>query len=104
EPGPGAVDPARPRVLRLILPDLPKGSYTALWRVRSAADGHITQGRLPFGVGVTPTGTALIPPPGAPDPATLPPPPLDTIARRLNLLTVALALGGAPFGLVVLRH
>src|SRR3954452_2310937 len=36
EPGPGAVDPATPRVLRLILPDLPKGSYTALWRVRSA--------------------------------------------------------------------
>src|SRR6476646_9785338 len=43
EPGPGTVDPATPQVLRLILPDLPKGSYTALWRVRSAADGHITQ-------------------------------------------------------------
>src|SRR6188768_2183649 len=51
EPGPGTVDPAAPRVLRLILPDLPKGSYTALWRVRSAADGHVTQGSLPFGVG-----------------------------------------------------
>jgi copper transport protein len=103
EPGPGAVDPATPRVLRLILPDLPKGSYTALWRVRSAADGHITQGSLPFGVGVAATGTALIPPPGAPDPATLPPPLLDTVARWLNLVAAALALGGLPFGLLVWR-
>jgi len=103
EPGPGAVDPATPRVLRLILPDLPRGSYTALWRVRSAADGHITQGSLPFGVGVAATGTALIPPPGAPDPATLPPPALDTLARWLNLIAAALALGGLPFGLLVWR-
>jgi copper transport protein len=103
EPGPGAFDPATPRVLRLILPDLPKGSYTALWRVRSAADGHITQGSLPFGVGVAPTSTALIPPPGAPDPATLPPPALDTVARWLNLVAAALALGGLPFGLLVWR-
>jgi putative copper export protein/methionine-rich copper-binding protein CopC len=103
EPGPGAVDPVAPRMLRLILPDLPKGSYTAQWRVRSAADGHITQGSLPFGVGVAPTGTALIPPPGAPDPATLPPPPLDTLARWLNLVAAALALGGLPFGLLVWR-
>src|SRR5215213_2837023 len=103
EPGPGVVDSARPRVLRLTLPDLPKGSYTALWRVRSAADGHISQGSLPFGVGAATTATALIAPPGAPDPATLPPPPLDTIACWLNLVAAALALGGLPFGLLVWR-
>jgi len=103
EPGPGVVDPATPRVLRLILPDLPKGSYTALWRVRSAIDGHISQGSLPFGVGVASTGSALIPPLGAPDPATPPPPPLDTVARWLNLIAAALALGGLPFGLLVWR-
>jgi len=103
EPGPGEIDPAAPRVLRLILPDLPQGSYTALWRVRSLADGHITQGNLPFGIGVAATTTALIPPPGAPDPATLPPPALDTVARWLNLIAAALALGGLPFGLLVWR-
>ncbi|MDQ2997610.1 MAG: copper resistance protein CopC/CopD, partial [Chloroflexota bacterium] len=103
EPGPGEVDPTTPRVLRLILPDLPKGSYTALWRVRSSIDGHISQGSLPFGVGVAATGTTLIPPLGAPDPATLPPPPLDTVARWLNLVATALALGGLPFGLLVWR-
>jgi copper transport protein len=103
EPGPGAVDPATPRVLKLILPDLPKGSYTASWRVRSAADGHITQGSLPFGVGVAATTTSLIPPLGAPDPAKLPPPPIDTTARWLNLIAAALALGGLPFGVLVWR-
>ena len=97
------VDPATPQVLRLILPDLPKDSYTALWRVRSAADGHITEGSLPFGVGVAATSTSLIPPPGAPDPATLPPPPLDAVARWLNLVAAALALGGLSFGLLVWR-
>jgi copper transport protein len=102
EPGPGEIDPAAPRTLRLILPDLPKDSYTAIWRVRSAADGHITQGSVPFGVGVA-TTTSLIPPPGTPDPATLPPPPLDAIARWLNLLAAAIALGGLPFGLLVWR-
>jgi copper transport protein len=103
EPGPGTIDSAAPRVLRLILPDLPKGSYTALWRVRSAADGHVTQGNLPFGVGVAPAGTALIPPPGTPDPATLPPPLLDTFARWLNFVAAALALGGLPFAVFVWR-
>lgn len=103
EPGPGDIAPAAPRVLRLTLPDLPQGSYTALWRVRSLADGHITQGSLPFGVGVAASALALIPPPGAPDPATLPPPPLDAIARWLNLAALALALGGLPFGLLVWR-
>src|SRR5262245_35909936 len=103
EPGPGEIAPSAPRVLRLILPDLPKGSYTALWRVRSIVDGHITEGSLPFGVGVAPTSTSLIPPLGAPDPATPSPPPLATLARWLNLVAVVLALGGLPFGLLVWR-
>jgi copper transport protein len=103
EAGPGRIDPAEPRVLRLLLVNLPKDSYTTIWRVRSAADGHITQGSLPFGVGVEANTTALIPPPGAPDPATLPPPPLDALGRWLNLLTVTIAFGGLPFGLLVWR-
>src|SRR6266508_6946952 len=43
------------------------------------------------------------PGPGAVDPATLPPPALDTLARWLNLIAAALALGGLPFGLLVWR-
>jgi len=101
--GPGLIDPAVPRVLRLALTALPKDSYTAVWKVRSADDGHVTEGTLPFGVGVAVTTTALIPPLGAPDPATLPPSPLDALTRWLNALMAAVALGGLPFALLVWR-
>jgi copper transport protein len=100
---PGVIDPAAPRVLRLPLAALPKDSYTAVWKVRSADDGHVTEGSVPFGVGVAVTATALIPPLGAPDPATLPPPPIDAATRWLNLLMAAVALGGLPFALLVWR-
>src|SRR6266487_3241917 len=103
EPGPGEIAAASPKVIRLIIPDLAKDSYTAIWRVRSAADGHITEGSIPFGVGVTPRAGSLIPAPDAPDPATLSPPQLDTIARWLNFLAAAIALGGFPFALLVWR-
>ncbi|MBK9942532.1 MAG: CopD family protein [Kouleothrix sp.] len=103
EPGPGQVDAGNPRLLRLIIPDLARGSYTAIWRVRSAVDGHISAGSLPFGVSEPPAAGSLIPPPGAPDPATLAPPPLDTAVRWLNYLAAVLALGAAPFGLLVWR-
>jgi copper transport protein len=103
EPGPGEVAPTNPQTLRLIIPDLPKGSYTATWRVRSAADGHITEGVIPFGVGVAAAGSALVPLPGTPDPATVPPPVPDATARWLNLLAATLALGGLSFGALVWR-
>jgi len=102
-PGPGEVDPAAPTIMRLTLGQLPKDSYTALWRSRSAADGHVTEGSVPFGVGVAATATSLIPALGAPDPATEVPPPLDAAVRWLNLLAAALAFGGLPFGLLVWR-
>src|SRR6266545_2044899 len=89
--------------MRLTLGQLPNDSYTALWRSRSAADGHITEGSVPFGVGVAATTTSLIPTPGTPDPATEPPPPLDAAVRWLNLLVAAIMLGGWPFGLLVWR-
>jgi methionine-rich copper-binding protein CopC len=65
DPGPGTIDPADPRVLKLALGELPRGAYTALWRVCSADDGHVTQGSVPFGVGIAVAITALIPPRGA---------------------------------------
>lgn len=101
--GPGTIDPAAPRVLHLTLGDLPKDSYTAIWQARSAVDGHVGEGSVPFGVGVASTTTSLIPPLGSPDPATLPPPPLEAVARWLSLLMAAVAFGGLPFGLLVWR-
>jgi len=102
-PGPGVVDPAFPLIMRLALGDLPKDSYTAIWRSRSAADGHITEGVVPFGIGVAATSASLIPAPGAPDPALETPPISDSAARWLMLVMLALAFGGLPFGLLVWR-
>jgi methionine-rich copper-binding protein CopC len=102
-PGPGVIDPATPTMMRLALGDLPKDSYTALWRSRSAADGHITEGSVHFGIGVAATTTSLIPAPDAPDPATKAPPPLDAATRWFNLLILAVAFGGLPFALLVWR-
>jgi copper transport protein len=101
--GPGVIDPAVPMIMRLALGDLPKDSYTALLRVRSAVDGHISEGSVPFGVGVAATATSLIPAPGTPDPATETPPPLDAVARWLNLLVAAVSFGGLSFALLVWR-
>lgn len=102
-PGPGTIDPAQPRVLHLTLSLLPKDSYTALWRARSSEDGHISEGSVPFGVGVSTDAAALIPPLGAPDPATELPSPLDSAVRWLNLLVAAVAFGALPFALLVWR-
>ncbi|GAB4193219.1 MAG: copper resistance protein CopC [Roseiflexaceae bacterium] len=99
--GPGQIDPAVPRRLRLAVAELPQGSYTALWRARSAVDGHVTEGNLPFGIGVAPAETGLLPPPGTPPPAIAPAPPLDSALRWLSLLAATLMLGGLPFGLLV---
>ena len=101
-PGPGVIDPSAPRVMRLALSTLSKGGYTAVARVRSV-DGHIPESTVPFGIGVPVTATSLIPAPGTPDPATLPPPLLDAVMRWLALLTAAIAFGGLPFGLLVWR-
>jgi len=98
--GPGTIDPAA-RIMRFALPDLPKDSCTAIWRARSAVNGHISEGSVPFGVGVAATPASMMPQAGAPDPATDTPPLLETVARWLNLVLVAVAFGALPFGLLV---
>ena len=101
--GPGVIDRARPTILRLPVQPLPNDSYTALWRTRSAVDGHITEGSIPFGIGVAVDAAALLPPVGAPRPATALPPAPDAAVRWLVLLAAALAFGGPAFGLFVWR-
>jgi copper transport protein len=101
-PGPGVIEPGAENVLRLALDDIPRGAYTAIWRARSTVDGHVTEGNVPFGVGVPPA-LAYIPPPGTPEPATLPPGRAETVVRWLSLLAAALAGGGPLFMLAVWR-
>ncbi|HEY1015974.1 MAG TPA: CopD family protein [Herpetosiphonaceae bacterium] len=102
-PGPGVVSAANPRELRLALSGLVQDSYTAIWRVRSAVDGHVTEGSLPFGIGVAVSGAALIPPLGTPEPATALPRADNSLLRWLLLLGSALAVGGFPFALYAAR-
>lgn len=101
-PGPGAIDPTNARILRLSLPTLEKGSYTAMFKLRSSVDGHTTEGAIPFGIGVVVT-TSFLPPPGTPEPATRLPAPQDKLARGLNYLFATVAFGGFPFALLVWR-
>jgi len=104
--GPGAVDPAAPRLLRLELPSLAQGSYSAVWQARSAMDGHITDGSVGFSVGTASPNVSLLPPPGSPLPAQTFPPAGDLLfhwagylagclpgSRQLVLWPVRLAAG-----------
>ncbi len=102
-PGPGEIDPAAPKVLHLALTSLPNDSYTAVWRARSAADGHVTEGNLPFGVGVASDAVSLLSAADTPDPATVPPPPFESAARWLTLVAIAVMLGSIPFSLLIWR-
>ena len=101
--GPGAVDPAEPRVLRLQTGSLPDGVYSAVWRVRSAVDGHVTSGSVGFSIGEASPPASLLPPPGTPDPARATPSGAQTFARWLAYLSVTLALGSLAFGFLVWR-
>lgn len=101
--GPGVVDPAEPRILRLPLADLPDDSYVAEWRNRSTIDGHVRAGLLPFGVGVAADPTALLPALSAPDPLTAPPPLAEMLVRWLGFIGLVSAGGGVAFARWVWR-
>ncbi len=102
-PGPGIIDPSAPRVLRLKLDALPDGVYSAVWRVRSAVDGHIMNGSVGFSIGETSPAASLLPPPGTPDPATRIPSTAEVVARWLAYLSTAVAVGSLSFGFLIWR-
>lgn len=102
-PGPGEIEPDASHILRLPIDSLPDGTYTAVWRVRSAVDGHITNSSLGFSIGEGSSPASLLPPPGTPDPATVFPSTAQTIARWISYLSVALALGSLSFGYLIWR-
>jgi copper transport protein len=85
------VDPSDLRLLEDSLPSsLPRGTYTAVWRVVSSDDGHLTTGSFSFGVGVVAQAPAN--PPSLPTASSG-----DTLAavlgRWLLLFGVTLVLG-----------
>jgi len=102
-PGPGTPHPDQPKRLTLELPQLPDGVYSAVWNVRSIVDGHSTRGTVAFSVGPDVPDASRLPALGVPDPATALPWPLDSLARWLNYLSVALTIGSLVFGWLVWR-
>lgn len=99
--GPGEIDPDNPRVLKLDLPTLPDGSYIAVWQVKSAVDGHITNGTVSFSIGKSDPSVSLVPTlnKDLPDRAT--PGAAEIILRTLGYLSTALLGGAVLFKLLV---
>jgi copper transport protein len=96
----GGVDPGDPFALVAAAPDLGDGIYTLTWRNLSAADGHVTEGFLYFGVGEV---EGSLPAPSGHDVHG------DTdvigvVGRWLTYLGLLAALGLTAFQWLVLRE
>ena len=91
ESGPGSAD-----TVRQALRPLPKGVYTVNWRVVSRVDGHLTTGSFAFGVGEPVTEAAIRPAPASPGLS-----PTGAAARTVLYAGLALLLGGAWVGLLI---
>ena len=102
-PGPGVIDPSARHILRLKIDTLPDGVYSAVWRARSAVDGHVTNGSVGFSVGEGSPLASLLPPPGTPDLATRLPSRAETFVRWLAYLSVTVAVGSLAFGFFIWR-
>ena len=92
---PAQIDPTDAYQLVLTPGDLPDGVYTVVWRVLSAADGHITQGSFPLTIGAVTAATSS---------ATVTQVGFrvqDAAVRWLNLISIALVVGGLSFVLFV---
>lgn len=97
--GPLMLDPASEKSVTIQLADpaaLTTGTYTLVWRVLSAADGHVTTGTLPFSVGTgqMPVGLAI-------DAGSARPPWWRIAIRWLELSSLLLVCGGLFFAAVV---
>ncbi|MDX1992864.1 MAG: copper chaperone PCu(A)C [bacterium] len=96
ETPPAQVDPADPMQLVLIPGALSDGLYTVVWRVVSAADGHMTAGSFPIGVGNVTFDVAALAP--AADESVSP---VSVVVRWFNFISAALLLGALGFWLFV---
>jgi len=92
ETPPSQIDSADPMQMFLTSGLLPDGLYTVVWRVVSAADGHMTAGSFPIAVGnATFDAAALIP---KVDEAVASD---GILVRWANLFSMALAVGSIGF-------
>ncbi len=89
--------------MRLPLPPLPDGIYSAVWKARSTQDGHVTNGSVSFSVGKTTQLASILPPVGSDTPATALPPLLDTFFRWLTFTGACTLVGAFIFGIAAWR-
>ncbi|MBZ0318121.1 MAG: copper resistance protein CopC [Anaerolineae bacterium] len=92
---PSQLDPTDSRQLFMHPDPLPDGLYTVSWRVVSSADGHQTRGSFAFTIGEPIAGAGL----AGQDSGAIP---TDSAAIRwLNLISLALMMGGIGFWLFI---
>jgi copper transport protein len=92
---PSQVDPTDSKQMFLKPGKLPEGLYTVAWQTVSKVDGHALHGSFPFTVGPAVAGQAAV---------TVSPdliPQTSSLVRWLNLLSLALVVGGVGFVLFV---
>ncbi len=89
------IDPADATQMAMRPGTLPDGLYIVAWQSVSATDGHAAQGSFPFTIGAALSGQAA----ASAVVETIPPD--GTLIRWLNLLSLAMAVGGVGFVLLV---
>ncbi len=85
-----------PNGLKVALKPMGDGGYTVAWTTVSAVDGHETKGSFAFVIGSGPLPALPDVPNASPAPSAL-----EVAGRALSYVGIALALGGALFGLIV---
>jgi copper transport protein len=96
-------DPTNPGLI--MNPAMPNGTYTVVWDVLSAVDGHRTKGFFTFFVGPPPIAPIdpNQPPPGVDvGAASAPPEALEVFARWANFAAMAMLIGAVVFPFLVL--
>lgn len=89
-------------VMILVIPDrLAPGTYSVVWRTLSSADGHPAQGYIPFTIGTVNDIQSVIPPDFSD--SSGPPQWLQTLARWVSYVGLAIVVGVWPVWLLVLR-
>ena len=101
--GPGSIDASAPRVMKLSLPTLSDGTYSAVWQAHSMSDGHFTSGSVGFSVGAFDPNLSMLPAEDAPIPTETFPPLAEIALRWAGYLAAALLGGGIFFAALVWR-
>src|SRR4051794_2737124 len=88
-------DNSDPYVMILVLPEqLPNGTYSVVWQTLSAADGHPAEGYIPITIGTVNDVRSVVPPDISG--SSGPPQWVQTLARWISYLGVAIVVGAWP--------